>query len=88
MSKPYCRYCKRDIRLYHFGDAEYPYQKNYGPIWKCVPCDAYVGCHKGTERPLGLVADAATRAAKIKKENAKRRDIEIGRSWCRIPLAC
>ena len=70
MSKPYCRYCKRDIRLYYFGNAEYPYQKNYGPIWKCVPCDAYVGCHKGTERPLGLVADAATRAAKIKAHAA------------------
>lgn len=68
--KPFCRYCKHDIHLYHIGDAEYPYQKDYGPVWKCVPCDAYVGCHKGTERPLGLVADAATRAAKIKAHAA------------------
>ena len=70
MSKPYCRYCKNDIHLYYIGDAEYPYQKDYGPVWKCVPCDAYVGCHNGTERPLGLVADAATRAAKIKAHAA------------------
>lgn len=33
-------------------------------IWRCAPCGAWVGCHPGTTRPLGRLADADLRAAK------------------------
>lgn len=30
-------------------------------FWQCAPCDAYVGCHRGTTNPLGRLADATLR---------------------------
>jgi hypothetical protein len=30
-------------------------------FWLCHPCDAYVGCHPGTTRPLGTPANADLR---------------------------
>lgn len=33
-------------------------------FWVCVPCDARVGCHPGTERPLGGLANAELRKAR------------------------
>lgn len=40
------------------------YGKNYGKsfmCWLCKPCNAYVGCHNNTRRPLGTMANSATR---------------------------
>lgn len=34
-------------------------------IWLCSPCDAYVGCHSNTKRPLGTLADASLRSARM-----------------------
>lgn len=33
-------------------------------FWKCDPCDAYVGCHPGTDNPLGRLSDKRLRHAK------------------------
>jgi len=61
-----CRYCEKPARLLKFGDEGYPYQrKDFGPTWTCVPCRAWVGCHPGTQKALGRLADAELRAAKI-----------------------
>lgn len=60
-----CRYCQQAAALLRFGDAGYPYQRDYGPTWTCVPCQAWVGCHPGTEKALGGLANAELRAAKI-----------------------
>ena len=40
--------------------------QDYGPVYlcKCKKGWAYVGCHPGTTRPLGRLADAQLRAAK------------------------
>ncbi len=41
------------------------YGKNYGKSWMCYlckPCDAYVGCHNNTEKPLGIMANKELRA--------------------------
>lgn len=35
-------------------------------LWLCRACGAYVGCHKGTDVPLGTLANAETRLARIK----------------------
>lgn len=38
--------------------------KKWDLIWHCLDCDALVGCHEGTDIPLGLMADAPTRDAR------------------------
>ncbi|MHB1644648.1 MAG: zinc-finger-containing protein [Acidithiobacillus sp.] len=53
-----CPYCDRKAELI---DSAKIYSKSYGPRWICRPCDAHVGCHKGTTSPLGILANAATR---------------------------
>lgn len=35
------------------------------PIYRCGPCDTRVGCHPGTKRPLGPMADAELRRARM-----------------------
>src|SRR5580698_695736 len=39
-------------------------------FYLCRHCDAYVGCHPGTEMPLGRLADADLRLAKRKAHAA------------------
>lgn len=39
--------------------------KNWDLIWHCLDCLALVGCHEGTDIPLGLMADAPTRGARF-----------------------
>lgn len=34
-------------------------------VWHCLDCLALVGCHKGTDIPLGLMADSQTREARF-----------------------
>lgn len=53
-----CPYCSRTAE---FVDSERIYGQSYGMIYLCVPCEAYVGVHKGTSRPLGTLANAETR---------------------------
>ncbi|MCY1166934.1 zinc-finger-containing domain protein [compost metagenome] len=59
-----CRYCLKAAALLRFRDQGYPYQADYGPVWTCTPCKAWVGCHKGTENALGGLANAELRVAK------------------------
>lgn len=42
------------------------YEKRF---YSCAPCKAYVGCHPGTERPLGRLANAQLRSAKMAAHN-------------------
>lgn len=35
-------------------------------FWHCESCNAYVGCHPGTDKPLGELAKYATRQARMK----------------------
>lgn len=53
---PSCPYCKAPARYLH-SSAEIYNGRNFGPVWACVPCDAWVGCHSGTTKPLGRLAD-------------------------------
>ena len=65
-----CRYCGGVIRLV---DAEKIYgdkaAKRLGlvgeKIYQCQNCNARVGCHKGTTRALGNVANEALRLKRI-----------------------
>jgi zinc-finger-containing domain len=60
---PLCPYCGNAAQLLTDSSALYR-GTDYGPVWICEPCDARVGCHPGTFRPLGRLADAALRIAK------------------------
>lgn len=71
---PDCPYCgapsfflQNSACIYHGND--------YGPVYICPPCQAWVGCHPGTTRPLGRLADAELRKAKIRTHD------EFDRTW-------
>lgn len=60
-----CPYCNNEVELVS-GDAIYPHRPDlhHKRFWLCRPCDAYVGCHEDTERPLGRLANSELRQAK------------------------
>lgn len=63
-----CPDCKCDTKL---GDTAMFYNGvSYGPCWYCPQCGAYVGTHRGSNTPLGRVATADLRAAKIAAHSA------------------
>ena len=54
-----CDYCGKPAELV---SSKVIYGRDYGhKIWLCRPCMAYVGCHKGTDKPLGRLANAELR---------------------------
>lgn len=68
---PLCPYCGRESALdtkYRF----YPHRPDLADkhIWICKPCGAWVGCHKGTTRALGRLANAELRALKCQAHRA------------------
>lgn len=66
MTIPTCPYCNASAFLVT-GREIYPhrsdlYEKYY---YRCKPCNAFVGCHPGTKRPLGRLANTDLRHAKM-----------------------
>jgi hypothetical protein len=49
-----CPYCNSPAE---YVDSIAVYRQSYGMIYLCRPCNAYVGVHKGTDKPLGRLAD-------------------------------
>ena len=65
-----CDYCGKSAVL--VPDTEV-YSRSYGGrVWRCLPCGAWVGCHKNSKRfiPLGRLANAELRKAKIEAHAA------------------
>jgi len=57
-----CPYCGGGTVLI---DSKVIYGRSYGLVWACAKgCDAYVGVHKGTKKPLGRLANKELRKAK------------------------
>jgi len=54
-----CPYCQGEVLL--ASSTEVYGGRDYGPIYLCRPCWAYVGCHPGTTKPLGRLANAELR---------------------------
>ncbi len=54
----YCDYCSRRAE---YVDSAVIYGKSYGMIYLCRSCNAYVGVHKGSDKPLGRLANAELR---------------------------
>lgn len=68
MSKVYCDYCGHEAVL--VDDSEI-YGCSYGhTAYLCRSCGAYVGCHKGTNKLLGRLADAELRSWRRKAHDA------------------
>jgi hypothetical protein len=61
MNEP-CPYCGSEVVLQ--DSAVIYHGKSFGLVWICSnypACDAYVGVHTGTTRPLGRLANAELR---------------------------
>lgn len=56
-----CPYCDG---MPVYVDSSLVYGRSYGMIYLCHPCNAWVGVHKGTNKPLGRLANAELREAK------------------------
>lgn len=56
-----CPYCGGESTLIHNSEI-YGRDFGNGNMWSCKPCDAYVGCHPGTDVALGRLANANLRA--------------------------
>ncbi len=71
MNRIMCDYCGLPAQPVN-GGAIYPHRPDLHAkvFWLCRPCGAYVGVHKGTVTPLGRLANADLRAAKIAAHGA------------------
>ncbi|AUR90869.1 hypothetical protein NVP1151O_28 [Vibrio phage 1.151.O._10N.222.46.B1] len=68
---PICPYCGEWSELVK-GSVVYPHRKDLHnlDIYQCSPCGARVGCHKGTLKPLGRLANDELRKAKSRAHAA------------------
>jgi hypothetical protein len=60
MSNPVCPYCGKTSEF--IDSSEIYHGRSYGMIYICRPCQAWVGCHKDCDEPLGTLANAELRA--------------------------
>jgi hypothetical protein len=62
---PICPYCDQPSEMVG-GWEIYPHRPDlaHKRFYRCLGCDAYVGYHPGTQKPLGGLANAELRAAK------------------------
>lgn len=65
MSAPTCPYCSSAAKLSARVEGGVVTH-----LWMCTPCNAHVGCHRGTTTPLGTLANAELRAARAKAKDA------------------
>lgn len=68
MSKaPVCAYCG-NVSEKVTGKYVYPLRPDLSTrmFYKCEQCDAFIGCHPGTDIPLGTLADAKLRKMRSK----------------------
>lgn len=70
---PYCPTCNARA-ITATGEDIYPHRPDLyaKKFWRCPikEHDAYVGCHPGTNHPLGRLATAETRALKLAAHHA------------------
>jgi len=66
---PACTHCDTPAQLVD-GSQVYPHRQDLVArlFWRCG-CGAYVGTHKGSDRPLGTPANAQLRDARMKLHN-------------------
>ena len=62
---PICPHCNGYSKAVK-GDVIYPHRPDLAHLnfFRCEPCDAYVGTHRGSGAPLGTLANSAVRKAR------------------------
>lgn len=64
-----CRYCGGVVRLVPaetvYGESTIRLGLKHEKLYQCQNCNARVGCHKGTTRPLGNLANEVLRLKRI-----------------------
>lgn len=72
LPQPHCDYCGARAQLAQFGDEPYPYRDDYGAVWICTSCEAWIGVQPRSKHhaPLGRLADGALRDAKSRLHDA------------------
>ncbi|UIF84586.1 zinc-finger-containing protein [Cupriavidus sp. UYPR2.512] len=70
--QPVCDYCGAKVILARAGEDGYPYLEGHGPVWICVPCQAWIGVRARSKHntPLGRLANAALRERKSQLHDA------------------
>lgn len=65
IKKLHCQYCGREAIKVNGLDI-YPHRPDLGKLsfYQCKHCDAYVGTHNGTNKPLGTLANKNLRMAR------------------------
>lgn len=66
---PICPYCGAASEFSPSSAALY-HGRDYGPLWVCRPCAAWVGCHPGRQIALGRLANKELRGWKMKAHAA------------------
>ena len=61
-----CPYCGRLAELVRGDELFCQRRLHRKDYWRCAPCGAHVGCHKGTTMPFGSLADVALRRLRQK----------------------
>lgn len=79
-----CPYCNSRVIL---ADSSVIYGRSYGNAYICSQfpkCSAYVGCHPGTDKPLGRLADKELRKEKMRAHAVFDRlwNLKIKRKQC------
>jgi hypothetical protein len=79
-----CPYCGKKAK---WTSNEVVYGRRCGKSWMCYycqDCDAYVGCHNNTDKPLGTMANKELREWRVKAHEIFDRywkDKEMDRKW-------
>lgn len=80
---PSCPYCSSAAVFHPRSDSFYN-GHDYGPVWACVPCEAWVGCHPDSNRPLGIPTRSRTRKLKVKAHAVFDHSKTLSRGWERM----
>ena len=59
-----CPYCSKETELVPSAEIYGPDMPDFGFLYLCRPCFAYVGCHKGSTEALGRIANTELRQMK------------------------
>lgn len=65
MEKVICPYCEKEAVYLSSSVSLYANGKDYGPVFCCRPCRAWVGVDTSTLTPLGTMANGQLRAARM-----------------------
>ena len=65
-----CQYCGNDTAVVQSSAIYGQGSGNYGLMYWCQPCGAYVGCHKNTNAALGSVANMFLRKSRQEAHKA------------------